>query len=67
MSTSNDDETPPDTCPDLNKKARERPEDVTEEEWRTMLTPMQYSVARGHGTERPWTGKYNEEKGEGRN
>lgn len=27
----------------------------TDEEWRRLLTPEQYSVLRGHGTERPGT------------
>lgn len=30
----------------------------TEEEWKKELTPEQYSVLRGHGTEAPFIGKY---------
>jgi len=37
----------------------------TEEEWKEILSPEQFRVARGHGTERAFTGKYwdNKEKG----
>ena len=37
----------------------------SEAEWRKELSPEQYHVMREHGTERPWSGKYNEHKGKG--
>jgi peptide-methionine (R)-S-oxide reductase len=37
----------------------------TDEEWRAQLTPEQYQVARRKGTERPFTGIYNDCKDTG--
>ena len=37
----------------------------TEEEWRKLLTPEQYAVCREHGTERAFTGQYNDCKDAG--
>ena len=37
----------------------------SDEEWRRQLTPEQYQVCRRHGTERPFTGKYNDFKAKG--
>lgn len=37
----------------------------TEEEWKKELTPEQYDVLRKKGTEKAFTGKYNDNKEEG--
>ena len=37
----------------------------SDEEWRQQLTPEQYHVARGKGTERPFSGEYCEAKDPG--
>ena len=37
----------------------------TDEEWRGQLTPEQYEILRLKGTERPFTGRYVNEKSDG--
>src|SRR5918999_1021216 len=39
--------------------------DKTEEQWREELTPEQYEILRGKGTEAPFTGKYVHTKDDG--
>jgi len=39
--------------------------DKSESEWAAKLSAEQYSVARNKGTERAFTGKYNDHKGDG--
>lgn len=38
---------------------------LTDEEWRQRLTPEQYAVLRGHGTERAFTGPHLDSKEDG--
>jgi peptide-methionine (R)-S-oxide reductase len=38
---------------------------LTDRQWRERLTPEQYEILRGHGTERPFTGEYVNVKDDG--
>ena len=38
---------------------------LTDEQWREQLSPEQYEVLRGHGTEPPFTGAYVHNKADG--
>ena len=44
---------------------RTYPVQKTEDEWKAELTPEEYAVLRKAGTERAWTGEYNDTKTEG--
>jgi peptide-methionine (R)-S-oxide reductase len=37
----------------------------TEAQWKAQLSPIQFDVTRKHGTERAFTGEYNDHKGRG--
>lgn len=37
----------------------------TDEEWRELLSPEEYVICRKHGTERAFTGRYNDTKAQG--
>ncbi|CAN5873472.1 peptide-methionine (R)-S-oxide reductase MsrB [soil metagenome] len=39
--------------------------EMTDEEWRAALTPEQYRITRKKGTERPFSGEYDDHKEEG--
>lgn len=44
------------------RAAHHFPVEKTDEEWRAALTPEEYSVLRGHSTERPFSSPLNTEK-----
>lgn len=50
-----------------SKKGKSMPDKVvkSEKDWKEILTPEQYQVLREKGTERPYTGKYWDNKEEG--
>ena len=47
------------------KPERDVPFKLSDAEWREKLTPEQYRVLRGHGTERPFSSALNAEKRKG--
>ena len=51
----------------MSKNTTETPREInlTEEQWRERLTPEQYDVLRGHGTERAFSGQYWNDHGDG--
>jgi len=55
------------TSPFQNQKGSNMPEKVikTDEEWRQLLTPEQYKIARKKGTEPAFSGKYHDFKEKG--
>lgn len=44
--------------PDVASSYKNFPVKYTEEQWKQKLTPAEYSILRQRGTERPFTGKY---------
>ena len=56
----------PSDDPSLLSRAKNDPRSMTDQEWREVLSPQQYRVARKSGTERAFTGDLwdNKKKGE---
>lgn len=58
-------------CAQQNKKSQSMDDNhvpeiqKSEEEWKSLLTDEQYYILRKAGTERPFTGEYNEHKAKG--
>ncbi|EFO27928.2 peptide methionine sulfoxide reductase msrB [Loa loa] len=42
----------------MDTLCKRNPQQVTPEEWRKVLSPLEYSVAREGGTEKPFSGKF---------
>ncbi|VDK72458.1 unnamed protein product [Onchocerca ochengi] len=42
----------------MDSLGKQDPKQITSEEWKKVLTPLEYSVAREGGTERPFSGKF---------
>ena len=57
---------PDNVDPKLEEKAKKDPKAMTDEEWRQVLSPQQFEVARNHGTERAFTGKLTDNKESGK-
>ncbi|MDX1611935.1 MAG: peptide-methionine (R)-S-oxide reductase MsrB [Candidatus Thermoplasmatota archaeon] len=47
---------------DLETKRREHPEEMTDAEWREVLSPEEYKITRQAGTEMSFTGAYYDKK-----
>merc|ERR1719244_1215344 len=66
MSTDTKEPDPGVSCsPELVKKARTNPKSMSDDDWQEILSAHQFAVTRGSGTERAWTGKFNDHKENG--